>query len=58
MRERQPAYVDMRLRQFGSLGDHDMGVNVDGNGRRPPSEAVRVVDTCGSAAISILAFDH
>ena len=32
IRERQPAYVDVRLRQLGSLGDHDVGVNINGGG--------------------------
>ena len=32
MRQRNPADVDMRLRQLGGLGNHDMGVNVDRGG--------------------------
>jgi hypothetical protein len=35
-----------------------MGVNIDRDGRRTPSEAVGVVDACGGAAIAILAIDH
>ena len=58
IRERHPACVDMRLRQLGSLGDHNMGVNIDRDGRRTPSEAVGVVDASGGAAIAILAIDH
>ena len=32
MRQRNPADIDMRLRQLGGLGNHDMSVNVDGGG--------------------------
>ena len=58
MRQRNPAEIDMRLRQLGGLGHHDMGVNVDRGGRRTPGEAVGVVDAGGGAAIAVLAIDH
>jgi hypothetical protein len=58
VRERHPADIDMRLRQLGGLGNHDVGMNIDGGGRRAPGEAVGVVDTCGCAAIAIVAIDH
>ena len=48
----------MRLRQLGGLGDHDVGVNIDGGGGRAPGEAVGVVDACDGAAIAIPAIDH
>ena len=56
--QRDTADIDMRLRQLGSLGHHDVGVNVDRDGRRPPGEAIGVVDACGGAAIAVLAIDH
>ncbi len=58
MRQRDPADIDMRLRQLGGLRDHDMGVNVDRRGGRTPGEAVGIVDTGGGAAIAVLAVDH
>ena len=58
MRQRNPADVDMRLRQLGRLGNDDMGVNVDRGRGRTPGEAVGVMDTGGGAAIAILAIDH
>src|SRR6202011_1201616 len=58
IRQRDPADIDMRLRQLGGLGNHDVGVNVDRDRRWPPGEAVGVVDTGGSAAIAILTIDH
>ncbi len=58
IRQRNPADVDMRLRQLGGLGNDDVGVNVDRGRRRPPGETIGVVDTGGGAAIAILAIDH
>jgi hypothetical protein len=58
MRKRDPADIDMRLRQLGGLGNYDVRVNIDRGRRRAPGETVGVVDACGGAAIAILAIDH
>ena len=54
MRQRDPAEIDMRLRQLGGLRHHDMGMNVDRDGGRAAGEAVGVVDAGGGAAITVL----
>src|SRR3954452_8014354 len=48
----------MRLRDFGGLRHHDMGVDVDGRGRRTPRAAVGVVMPRGGAAIAVLAVEE
>ncbi len=58
MRQRNPGDIDMRLRQLGGLRHHDMGVDVDGDGRGTAGEAVGIVDAGGGAAIAVLAIDH
>ena len=58
MRQRDPADIDMRLRQLGGLRHHDMGMDVDRGGGGAPGEAVGVVDAGGGAAIAVLAIDH
>src|SRR3954452_5022917 len=48
----------MRLRDFGGLRHHDMGVDVDGRRRRAPRAAVGVVMPRGGAAIAVLAVEQ
>src|ERR1700732_3521439 len=58
MRERDPAQIDMRLRQSGSLRNNNVGVNVDRGGGRAPGEAVGIVESGGGAAVAVLAVEH
>ena len=58
MRQRDPAEIDMGLRELGGLRHDDVGVNVDRGGGGAPGEAVCVVVACGGAAIAVLAIDH
>ena len=56
--EGNPADINMRLRQLGGLGHHDMGVNVDRGGGGASRKAVRIVVAGGGAAIAVHAIDH
>ena len=58
MRQRNAAEIDMRLRELGGLGNHDMGVDIDRHRGRTAGEAVGVVDPCRGTAVAVLFLDH